>query len=91
MMGWGRRWRKARRFGWMPPSRGFYPTAPRGDPVTLTMEEFEALRLVDYLGMTQEEAGKSMGVSRGTVWRALSSGRRKVVQALVEGRPIIIV
>jgi len=31
-----------------------------------------------------------MGVSRGTVWRLLQEARRKVTQALVEGRPIRI-
>ena len=31
-----------------------------------------------------------MGVSRGTLWRALASGRRKVVQALIERRPLVM-
>jgi len=53
-------------------------------------DELEALRLVYFMGMTQEEAAKAMGVSRGTLWRALSSGRRKVIQALIERRPLVI-
>jgi len=56
----------------------------------MTYEEFEALRLVDYEGLTQEEAGRRMGISRGTVWRALTSARKKVAQMLVEGRELII-
>jgi len=48
------------------------------------------LRLVYLEGRTQEEAAKLMKISRGTLWRALDSGRRKLVQALVERRPIVL-
>ena len=57
----------------------------------MTYDEFEALRLVDYEGMLQEDASQKMGVSRGTVWRCLDSGRRKVAMMLVEGRELMIV
>jgi len=53
--------------------------------------ELEAFRLVDLEGLSQEEAGKRMGVSRGTVWRLLQSARKKTAQALTEGRPLQIV
>ena len=59
-------------------------------PIHLRPDEFEALRLVYLEGRTQEEAARLMRVSRGTLWRALDSGRRKLVQALVERRPIIV-
>ncbi|MBS7288457.1 MAG: DUF134 domain-containing protein [Candidatus Freyarchaeota archaeon] len=48
------------------------------------------MRLVDQLDLVQEEAGHRMSVSRGTVWRLLQSGRKKVAQALVEGREIVL-
>jgi len=94
-MGWGRgRRRKMRFIGFIPEVRHFYPAkppfGPPQPPIFMTYEEFEALRLVDYEGLTQEEAGQRMGVSRGTVWRALSSARKKVAQMLVEGRELII-
>ncbi len=60
------------------------------EPVYVMPDELEALRLVYLEGLTQEEAAKRMNVSRGTLWRMLNSGRRKVVQALVELRPIVI-
>lgn len=65
---------------------------PVGDskPVYIDEAEVEALRLVDLEGQYQEEAGMSMNVSRGTVWRLLTEARRKVIQALFEGRPLII-
>jgi len=56
----------------------------------VTPDELEALRLVDYEGLLQEEAAARMGVSRGTVWRCLDSARRKVGAMLVEGRELIL-
>jgi len=53
--------------------------------------ELEAFRLVDLEGLSQEEAGKHMGVSRGTVWRLVQSARKKTAQAITEGRPLQIV
>jgi len=51
-------------------------------------EEIEVLRLVDLEGLSQEEAGTRMGVSRGTIWRLLHRARKKTTQALIEGRQI---
>ncbi len=59
-------------------------------PVVLEHAELEALRLVDLEGLSQEEAGVRMGVSRGTVWRLLQEARRKTARALVEGRSLRI-
>jgi predicted DNA-binding protein (UPF0251 family) len=75
----------------------FLPASPEGnalpllkEPVMLTPDELEALRLVDYVGLLQEEAATRMRVSRGTVWRCLHSARRKVATMLTEGRELII-
>ncbi len=54
----------------------------------LAHDELEALHLCDGLGLTQEEAGERMGVSRGTVQRLLAGARRKVATALVEGKAL---
>jgi predicted DNA-binding protein (UPF0251 family) len=69
----------------------FTPT-PQGNSESVYIEpaELEALRLVDLEGLSQEEAGERMGVSRGTVWRLIQSARKKTAQALTEGRPIRI-
>jgi len=58
--------------------------------INLHQDELEALRLVDYLGLNQEEAARQMGVSRGTVWRLLDSGRKKVVAMLVEHKQLVV-
>ena len=75
----------------LPSAREFTPT-PKGNgpPIQLEPAELEALRLVDLEDLSQEESGERMGVSRGTVWRLLQEARRKVAQALIEGRLIKI-
>ncbi len=60
------------------------------NPIQIEAAEIEAIRLVDLEGLSQEEAGTKMGVSRGTIWRLLQSARRKIAQALTEGRPITV-
>jgi predicted DNA-binding protein (UPF0251 family) len=60
------------------------------EPVFIEMAELEALRLVDLEGLSQEEAGQKMIISRGTIWRLVQSARKKTAQALSEGRPIYI-
>ena len=97
-------WRQRRRYGrrgrfpkpvmleTMPPINGFTPNPPRGlEPIFLELAELEAFRLVDLDGLSQEEAGQRMGISRGTIWRLVQRARRKTAQALSEGRPIYIV
>ncbi len=58
--------------------------------VCLFHDELESMHLCDGLGMTQEEAGVSMGVSRGTVQRLLAEGRRKIASAIVSKNAISI-
>ena len=60
------------------------------DPIYLDPAELEVLRLVDLENLSQEEAGKRMEISRGTIWRILQSARKKVIQALTEARPLFI-
>ena len=60
------------------------------EPIYIEPAEVEALRLVDVEGLSQEEAGDRMGVSRGTIWRLLKSGRKKMVEALIKARPLSI-
>jgi hypothetical protein len=73
------------------PSDSFTPKNPSSEePVVLEEAEIETLRLVDVEGLSQEEAGRRMGVSRGTIWRLLQEARRKAASALSEGRRIDI-
>ena len=77
----------------VPPIVSFQPAGvPDSDQKTviLTIEELEAIRLVDLEGMYQEEAALEMGVSRKTLWNDLKSGRKKVAEALISGWAIRI-
>ena len=58
--------------------------------VRLTVDEFEALRLADLEGRYHEQGGEEMDVSRQTFGRILESARRKVAEALVEGKALRI-
>ncbi len=58
--------------------------------VSLSIDEFEALRLVDYENIPQEEAAKKMKISQPTLSRILSSARKKLAEAIIEGRAIRI-
>jgi len=59
-------------------------------PIEMTYPEYESLKLADFEGLTQEQVADRMKTSRGTVWRLLSSARKKVAQALTESRPLLI-
>lgn len=58
--------------------------------IRLAQDELEALHLCDGEGMTQEEAGVCMGVSRGTVQRLLATARCKVARAIVGLKSLVI-
>lgn len=56
----------------------------------LSVEEFETIRLLDYLGMTQEECARNMQVGRATVQMLYTEARKKVARFLVEGTGLLI-
>ncbi|MCD6522876.1 MAG: DUF134 domain-containing protein [Candidatus Diapherotrites archaeon] len=60
------------------------------DEVVLTVEEYEAIKLKDLEGKTQEEAAKEMDVSQPTFFRILESARKKISDAIVNGKVIRI-
>ena len=60
------------------------------EPVVLSLDEFETIRLLDPMGLTQEPCAERMGIARTTVTAIYESTRRKVADALVEGRRLLI-
>ena len=58
------------------------------ESVVLLPDELEILRLVDLLGLEQEEAAAMVGVSRKTLWRDLHAARKKITDALLHGKAI---
>lgn len=58
--------------------------------VGLGIDELEAIRLCDLKEKSQAEAAKKMKVSQSTLQRILSSARKKIAEALIEGKAIKI-
>jgi predicted DNA-binding protein (UPF0251 family) len=85
---------RPRRFRWVSAQPGSTYFKPRGIPlaalgeVVLTVEEHEAIRLADLEGLHHEEAAERMKVSRPTFGRVVASARRKIADALVNGKAI---
>lgn len=60
------------------------------EEVVLQLDEFEAVRLGDLEGMEQEKAAEKMAVSRQTFGNILASARRKVADAIINGKALNI-
>ncbi len=60
------------------------------EEVNLTVEEAEAIRLKDLQGLEQEECAQKMQISRPTFHRVLESARKKLADALLNGKAIRI-
>ena len=76
-----------------PLMQGFKPFGiPRRmlSQVSLLYDEYEAIRLLDYEGMNQDQAAVQMNVSRPTLTRIYENARKTIAQALVEGKMIMI-
>lgn len=82
---------KKRRIGGTPGCRRFGPgRAADSAAVTLSVEEYETLRRIDYEGLSQADCAAAMAAGRTTVQAIYRSARKKLAAALVEARPLII-
>lgn len=80
-----------RKLNFKPIVKSYIPESKQITGVTnLFHEEIEAIYLMDVLGLYQEDAAKSMEVSRPTFTRILKNARKKLASALVSGAKIII-
>ena len=83
---------RCRRIAQMPMYRSFSPDdIEPAEQVRMTVDEFEALRLLDSEGLTQEACAGRMNIARTTVTAIYESARRKVAEALVQGKRLLIV
>ncbi len=82
---------KCRRVCHFPRIQEFYPQdGEHGEPVILTVDEFETIRLIDQIGLSQEECSKQLGVGRTTVQKIYEVARKKLADTLVFGLPLKI-
>jgi len=64
--------------------------AGRPDETNLSLDEFEAIRLSDFMGLSQKEAAQSMHISQQTFSRILKKARKTIAETLVKGMLIKI-
>lgn len=85
--------RKWRRVCGLPENSRFGPLdlcAQKDDIVTMTVDEYEAIRLIDLDNFTQEQCAAQMKISRTTVQGIYDSARNKLAQSLVNGKILLI-
>lgn len=84
------KWRKVCR---LPERNRFGPLDVNMDEekfIKMTVDEYEAIRLIDLEGFTQEECAKQMNVARTTVQGIYVEARKKLAQSLVNGKVLLI-
>jgi len=83
--------KNTRKLNFKPIVKSFIPEDETSTGITtLLHEEIEAIYLMDVLGLYQEDAAKSMEISRPTFTRILKSARKKLATALTSGYKIIL-
>ncbi|WP_102400397.1 DUF134 domain-containing protein [Haloimpatiens massiliensis] len=58
--------------------------------IIMTVEEYETIRLMDLVGLNQEQCAGTMGVARSTVQRIYDDARKKIADSLVNGKMLKI-
>ena len=84
--------RKCRRVCGMPRTNSFAPMGNQlcEERIIMVVDEYETIRLIDLAGYTQEECAAQMGIARTTVQGIYNDARRKLADALVNGKMLFI-
>lgn len=88
--------KKSRKVCKLPKSNSFSPVSNDGvennseDYVVMTVDEYETIRLIDYIQYNQEDCAKQMEIARTTVQLIYNGARKKLADALVNGKMLII-
>ncbi len=83
--------KKCRKICGLPQINTYGPLNGKGDnagqppKIQMTLDEYETIRLIDLMGMTQEDCANQMEVARTTVQAIYNSARSKLARSLVYG------
>ncbi len=58
--------------------------------LALNLDEYEAIRLADYMGLDHKEAAEEMDISRPSFSRLIEHARNKLATFLIEGKALAI-
>jgi predicted DNA-binding protein (UPF0251 family) len=84
------KWRRVCR---LPENKRFGPLGMNGGQkpfITMTVDEYETIRLIDLEDFTQEECANQMNVARTTVQGIYARARKKLAESLVNGNVLLI-
>ncbi len=86
--------RKRRRICSLPKNNKYGPLGRKAgqsnDFINMSIDEYEAIRLIDYEGFDQEECAIQMNVARTTVQGIYAKARKKIAQSIVTGKVLLI-
>lgn len=84
-----KKWRKVCE---LPKNNFFGPIGDNKDReiIIMTVDEYEAIRLIDHMNFTQAECSQYMKIARTTVQQIYTNARKKIAQSLVEGKTLKI-
>ena len=61
-----------------------------GENIILTLDEYEAIRLIDLEKCTHAQCAEQMDISRTTVTELYETARYKIADSIVNGKPLQI-
>lgn len=84
-----KKWRKVCE---LPENNLYGPLDSKNDNeiIIMSVEEYEAIRLIDLEGMMQEEASVQMNVARTTIQKIYMDARKKLAESLINGKTLKI-
>ncbi|NCB48551.1 MAG: DUF134 domain-containing protein [Clostridia bacterium] len=77
----------------LPKNNQFGPLSKETDEkclIVMTVEEYESIRLIDLMDFKQEDCAEQMNIARTSVQSIYSSARKKLADALVNGKRLTI-
>ena len=82
---------KCRKICCYPDHWSFAPDSEQAaETISLTLDEYETIRLIDYENMTQEQCASAMEVARTTITAIYDSARKKIADAIINGKRLVI-